>query len=60
MLLEVGWRKIAANARRQPLPEVGARQERTVGSGGGVTIASSPQNGTCEFPRMPLTPIDRR
>jgi hypothetical protein len=48
------------NAGAQPLLEAGARQERTVGSGGGVTIASSPKNGTGEFPRMPLTPIDRR
>ena len=30
MLLWVGWRKIAANARRQARLEAGARHERTL------------------------------
>src|SRR2546426_12369199 len=45
------------NAGHELLPEAGA--QRTVGSGGGVTIPSSPQSGTCELPRMPLKPIAR-
>jgi hypothetical protein len=44
--------------RGEPRPEAGV--QRRVGSGGGVTIASSPKHGTCACPRMPLTPIDQQ